>query len=217
MAKRELAERLLEALLDDQVLTESDTDMIGALVSDRGPAGWSWTTQNGALLNMAIAGETVRTVADLRRVVATLPPPKEGPSLGEAIAEAIIRAITPMKRELVLTQVKLSTLIEILEERGVELGADYTRRWYANFERDSAAIWDSVSSDDSEEGAARFRERHADWNALQDELRLKRFGPEVNAQLKQEWEAMMARIRAEDEKRRAEVEGHKAADAHPSG
>ncbi len=86
MARRELAERLLEELPDDRELTEEDMALITALLTDRGAVGLSYSTQNGTLYKVSIGGTPVRTIADLRQVVATLPPPKPGTGFAEAIA-----------------------------------------------------------------------------------------------------------------------------------
>ncbi len=213
MAKRELAERLLEELPDDRELTEEDMAMITALLTDRGAVGLSYSTQNGTLYNVSIGGAPVRTIADLRQVVATLPPPKPATGFAEAIAEAIIQAVRPVqdelaatKRELIITRVRLMALVEMLEERGTIAGADYMRRWFANYERDALPLWDMMTGDESDEAAARYREEHANWLAEHDARQRERLGADIDADLAREWEAVMARVRAADEKRRSKVD-----------
>jgi hypothetical protein len=136
----------------------------------------------------------VRTAGDLRRVLATLPPRADDDDSGNALYDLILQMIAPPLQELVRTRVRLSTLIEVLEERGVELGADYTRRWYANYERDQAALWSQLFVQTDEHDKI-FRDRHADWIAQADETQQRRFGAAVNKELRTEWAAMIERMR----------------------
>jgi hypothetical protein len=216
MADKLLAKRLLEALPDEYELTKDDTRMIGALVK----GNWVWSTTNGALANIVVADQAVRTAGDLRRVLATLPAPSPdedgGKSAADIFADAIMKIVGPTMREVVELRVKLSSLIETLEDRGIELGADYTRRYFKNYERDSSALWSLLHVSTAEDDKI-FAEHHADWIAQATELRCQRFGgADVDDELSAEWAAVTERLRLAWDQRAAEQD-KVAAETHQPG
>lgn len=196
-----LAERLLATLPAGQLLAEADTPMIGELMSGRG-ANWTWSTSNGVLLGIEIAGEPARTVADLRRILSALPEPTPDKTSAEtaamlidAIEKRVMMLMRPVLEHLVMTRAQFGSLLRLLEQQGVIDHAEYARRWYTLFERDFGARMELLEVRSPEDDAA-FRERQRAWIEQVEGADREFIGAELYETLTREHREMIDRMQA---------------------
>jgi hypothetical protein len=193
----------LESLSADHVLTMDD---IGLIADTLLTAPWSYAEQDGNLLWVQVVDRQVRTAGELRDAARELEPfIFQEDAAGEPDAEsavtvdlaAAIRDVTrdlleePL-RELVRMRVRFGALVEILEEKGITLGPEYSRRYRENLERDFHPLFDSLVLGDAEE----FRSRYADWIAERQRRERRRVGDDVYEELRREWQEYVERERS---------------------
>jgi hypothetical protein len=217
MNKRPEVKRLLDELGPAYVFKRSDIDLVRALV----PAGVGHSTsyQEGEeWLDITIGDTPVRTVQDLRDVLAAIPrsdsttEPKNplAEAIGNVLSDLLQKYVFPLADEITMLRARLRVVLDILAERDLLSPSDLVNRYSDTLDRDGDMIRRTIYQIEDPNERAQLEAEVKAWDARERERTRAFVGDEEIARHDAALEAFRAR-----HARPTEARGDDNAEAQP--